>query len=159
MQVKNALISVSEHERLSGPAWLMGCFRLLFLKKPNINKKTTQKKVLNTTLPQQSHNPHPSSNFSFLVSLSQLPASTEKQQVTGKTTDCGHTLGPGAATALQSGWGSTAGTTAPPSNHQHLWDSEMTYFVTTPPLPGHAAHLQSQAGTATWQSWTCQACV
>lgn len=38
------------------------------------------------TLPQQSHNPHSSSSFSFLVSLSQLPASTEKQQTTGKST-------------------------------------------------------------------------
>lgn len=66
---------------------LNGLFQVALSKKPPTSTKKPHKKPLNTTLPQQSHNAHSSSSFSFLMSLSQLPASTEKQQVTGKTTD------------------------------------------------------------------------
>lgn len=142
MQVKNALISVSEHEKLSGPAWLMGYFRLLCLKKPNINKKPT-KKPLNTTLPQQSHNPHPSSSFSSLVSLSQLPASTEKQQVTGKCTDY-----VGTHWELGQPYRHYCTSFLLPALRRLLRNEEL--------LPLHpyqdTADLQSWAETATWQS-------
>lgn len=66
---------------------LNGLFQAALSKKtPTSTKKKTHKETtLNTILPPTKPQSS-SSSFSFVVSLSQLPASTEKQQVMGKTT-------------------------------------------------------------------------
>lgn len=97
MQVKHALISVSEHEKLSGPAWLMGCFRLLCLKKPYINKKTHKKTPEPNTVPTK---PQSSPFQQFQLSGVFVSAScTHRKAASDRKIYrlCGHTLGPGAA--------------------------------------------------------------
>lgn len=132
MQVTDALISLSEHnERISQPVWLMGCFRFLCLKTPNINKKTTQKPPEHDTAPTK---PQSSLFQQFQLSGVFVSASCIHRKAANDRKIyrlCGHTLGTGAAAALQPGWVSVTGSTAPLSDHQHSCDcSVMRYFVT-----------------------------